>query len=268
MNSAPRADGMTVGDLLRRIDALAPFALAEEWDNVGLIVGESGAPATRVLAALDLREHVLDEAERGGCDVVLVHHPPIFPSISRVTGDDPVGRLILQAARRGITIIAAHTNLDSAAGGLNDIMAALLGLTDTEVLAPEEPGALAGLGRVGTATGSLEALARAAENAFGASAITGAVGDPSRPVHRVAVCTGSGASFITTARDRGADVYVTGDLKYHDADRVPGMALICAAHGAVETECLREWVAGNAAALGCPISLSARSTDPWWGRRP
>lgn len=266
MSSPTSGSTLTVRDVLDRLDQLAPFRLAEDWDNVGLLVGERTAPARRMLAALDLRDHVLDHAERTGCDVVLTHHPVIFPSVASVTDADPVGRAVLRAARAGIAVIAAHTNLDAAAGGLNDIMAALLGLTETRPLGAGEPHALVGLGRIGRAEGSLETLVGRVESAFGARSVVGVVGEPGRRIERVAICTGSGGSFIDEARDVGADVYVTGDLKYHDADRAGGMALVSAAHGAVEAECLREWVAMNAEAVGIRVTSLDETTDPWWAR--
>lgn len=257
---------LTVRDLLTWIDALAPFRLAEDWDNVGLLVGEHTAPVTRVLAALDLRDHVMEEAVRTGCDVILTHHPVVFPAISTVTDADAAGRLVLEAARRGIAVVAAHTNLDAAAGGLNDIMAALLGMSGLRPLIASEERSLTGLGRIGDMDGTLAEVVRRTEEAFGAEAVSGIAGDGAMPVTRVAVCTGSGGGFIDDARRADADVYITGDLKYHDADRAAGMGLVCAAHGAVETECLRQWITGNADSLGVPIRLAEAGTDPWWGR--
>lgn len=263
MTQSHQSGGPTVGDLLDRLDGLAPFRWAEDWDNVGLLVGERGSEVRGVLVALDLRDHVIDEAERTGCNVIVTHHPVVFPSIAKVTDADVAGRLILRAARGDIAVVAAHTNLDAAAGGLNDIMAALLGMTDVRPLQEAEPGSEVGLGRIGAVDGTLGELAVRAAEMFGADAVTGVVGDPDREVVTAAVCTGSGGSFIDTARAAGADVYVTGDLKYHDADRAGDMALVCAAHGAVESECLRQWVAANAEVLGVPVRSATASTDPW-----
>lgn len=263
MTQSSRSDEPTVRDLLDRLNGLAPFWRAEEWDNVGLLVGERSAPVRGVLVALDLRDHVLDEAERTGCDVILTHHPVIFPSMSRVIDTDPVGRLVLRAARARIAVVAAHTNLDSAAGGLNDVMAALMGMEETRPLREAEPHSSIGLGRVGRVDGTLGVLVERATDAFGEGAVTGVVGDPDRRITSAALCTGSGGSFIDDAREAGADVYITGDLKYHDADRAGGMALICAAHGAVESECLRRWVGANADILGVPVRTAGVTTDPW-----
>ncbi len=260
---ATSGSAATVADLLRVLDELAPANLAEEWDNVGLLVGSDAAPATRVLVALDLRERVLDQAERDGFDVVLTHHPPIFPSLSAVTDRTAVGRLVTRAIRAGVTVVSAHTNLDSAADGLNDVMAGLLGLRDTRPLAPSPEDPAVGLGRIGGFAGTLGDLAAACRTAFGDGAVHGVVGDPDRPVPTVAICTGSGASFIDAARTAGADAYVTGDLKYHDADRAEGMALVDAGHAEVESMCLREWTARLAERAPCPVVALGESTTDW-----
>lgn len=259
---------MNVGDFLAALDALAPERLAEEWDNVGLMVGRRDRAVTRVLVALDLRGSVLDEAGATGADLVLVHHPPIFPALSAVSDQRTAGALVLRAAEQRIAVVAAHTNLDSAEGGLNDIMAAALGMRDTAPLVPRADDPSVGLGRVGQVDGTmLGALAQGAVAALTTrGANIGMAGDPSAPVHTVAVCTGSGASLIPDARAAGADAYVTGDLKYHDADAAEGLALVNLAHGAVEQHCMRLWTPLLAEALapsGVDVAFATVDTDPW-----
>ena len=260
---------MDVGRLLVEIDALAPFALAEPWDNVGLMVGRRGRPGTRVLVALDLREAVLDEALETGANAVLLHHPPIFPALSAVSDARTAGRLVLRAAEERIAVIAAHTNLDSAAGGLNDLMAADLGMTDLTPLVPQAGDPRTGLGRVGTvAPTTLGDLTSRAVAAFAPrQANLAMAGDPAAAVVRVAVCTGSGGSLIDAARAAGADAYVTSDLKYHDFDAAEGMGLVNLPHAAVEAQALRRWTPVLADALapnGVQVSSSSVDTDPWF----
>ncbi len=126
----------TVRDILAAVDGLAPFRLAEAWDNVGLLLGDSGAEVRRVLVALDVTEAVCDEAHATGADAVLAHHPLIFQPVDRLTAGTVPGRLALRLARAGRAVIAAHTNLDAAAGGLCDCLAEIIGLTQTEPLDP------------------------------------------------------------------------------------------------------------------------------------
>ncbi|MBM4016748.1 MAG: Nif3-like dinuclear metal center hexameric protein [Planctomycetes bacterium] len=126
----------TVADVVRAVDRLAPLALAEEWDNVGLVLGEPPWPVRRVLAALDVCDATCAEAERLRADALVVHHPLIFQAVKRLTGDSRSSRVALRllAARRAL--IVAHTNLDAAPGGLSDILAQMVGLRDAEPLAP------------------------------------------------------------------------------------------------------------------------------------
>jgi len=115
----------TVRDILAAVDRLAPFHLAETWDNVGLLLGDPEAEVTDAVCA---------EAEQVGADLVLAHHPLIFQPVGRLTAETVQGRLALRLAREGRAVIAAHTNLDSAPGGLCDILAEMIGLAGTEPL--------------------------------------------------------------------------------------------------------------------------------------
>jgi dinuclear metal center YbgI/SA1388 family protein len=256
---------MDIAGLLDVVESCAPWGLAEEWDNVGLIVGRRTREVTSVAVALDLRAAVIDAARAHGDQAILVHHPPIFPSVSSVSDAQPQSELILRAAELGIAVIAAHTNLDSAVGGLNDIMAELLGITDAQPLAPnvQHPGA--GLGRVGNSREiTLEGVFRRLNAALRGPITTTA--DTDQPVGRLACCTGSGASFIDVARDVDVDVYVTSDLKYHDADRAYGMTLVNIPHGQIEAYALARWVPTLALALsecGVVAHMSDVDTDPW-----
>ncbi|MFN8122372.1 MAG: Nif3-like dinuclear metal center hexameric protein [Thermoleophilia bacterium] len=256
---------MFVAQLVALIDRLAPVHLAEDWDNVGLIVGRHNRTVRRVLVALELRGDVLQEARERGCDAIVVHHPPIFPAVPALTDAAPAQELVLTAAEERIAVVAAHTNLDSAAGGLNDQMAGMLGLRDVRPLAPAAGDPAAGLGRVGTVPPApLEALVRRV-----AAEIPGAVsysGDPGVQVARVACCTGSGASMIGDARAADAEVFVTSDLKYHDHDRAEGMPLIAVPHAQVERLAMRRWFRGFARQLhadGVESAFADTDTDPW-----
>ena len=160
-----------------------------------------------------------------------------------------------------IAVVAAHTNLDSATGGLNDLMADALGMSATSPLVPDADDPAVGPGRVGDiAPTPLGVLAMRAVEAFSPRhANLGMAGDPGLSVTRVAVCTGSGRSLIDAARSAGADAYVTGDLTYHDADSAEGMGLVNVPHGAVEQHCMRAWAPVLADARAAIAFLCARS---------
>ncbi len=124
----------TVGDLVAAVDRLAPFALAESWDNVGLLLGDQTAPVERVLVALDASDAVLAEAERLGAGALLTHHPLLFKGAERLTARTRHGQLVLRLAAGRRALVAAHTNLDSAEGGLCDRLARMVGLSHLEPL--------------------------------------------------------------------------------------------------------------------------------------
>jgi len=127
----------TVRDIVEAVDRLAPFRLAQGWDNVGLLLGDAAWPVRRVLVSLDVTETVCDEAERLEADCLLAHHPFLFKDVSRVTAETRAGRLALRLAAGQRAVIAAHTNLDAAQGGLCDLLAERAGLTDISPLRAE-----------------------------------------------------------------------------------------------------------------------------------
>ncbi len=251
--------------LLDALERLAPAHLAEEWDNVGLLVGRRSRTIDRVLVALDLRHSVLDRAIATGAGAVLVHHPPIFPALASLTDAPGPEGVVLRAAEAGIGVVACHTNLDSVAGGLNDLMAGRLGVAGSAPLAPgSDPGS--GLGRVGQIEpiSAAEVAVRVQEAFPGANVRV--AGNPERTIETVACCTGSGGSLVDMALAAGADVYVTSDLKYHDADRAGEMVLIDLPHAAVEAPLLADWAENQLApvllAVGITLDVMG-GTDPW-----
>jgi dinuclear metal center YbgI/SA1388 family protein len=257
---------MLVAQLLAAIERLAPSALAEEWDNVGLLVGRHNQPARRVLVALELRDEVLGEARETGCDAVVTHHPPIFPTLTAVTDAGAASELVLRAAEGRVAVIAAHTNLDAAAGGLNDVMAEVLGMTVRAPLVPSAADPALGLGRIGPVPPTtLGALVERVRSGFGGPAVSYA-GDPFTRVERVACCTGSGGSLIGAARAAEADAYVTSDLRYHDADRAEGLPLVALPHARAERIAMKRWTKSLELALapdGVEVRFAEADTDPW-----
>ena len=256
---------MFVAQLLGAIERLAPAALAEEWDNVGLIVGRHNQPIRRVLVALELRDEVLGEAREFACDTVLTHHPAIFPALAAIT-DAPAGELVLRAAEAHVAVIAAHTNLDAARGGLNDVMADILGMTGTTPLRPSPDHPSCGLGRIGRVRPTtLGDLVERVASGFDGARVSYA-GDPWTSVERVACCTGSGGSLIADARAADADAYVTSDLKYHDADRAEGLPLVTLPHARAERIALKRWTKVLEKALAperVEVRFAETDTDPW-----
>lgn len=196
------------------IEQLAPRSLAYDWDNVGLLFGDAEQEVTRLLLTLDMDIGVAQEAARLGAQMVVGHHPILFDPVSRVTAQTPDGRLLQTLARNSVSYYAAHTNLDIAKGGLNDLLAKKFRLKHVELLEPVET-AGEGIGRIGDldAPITLLALAERVKKALGIANLRYA-GDEDALVSRIAVNSGGGASLIDAALSHGADVFITGDYKY------------------------------------------------------
>ncbi|MEL7608567.1 MAG: Nif3-like dinuclear metal center hexameric protein [Bacillota bacterium] len=219
---------MKLADFISMMERIAPPELALSYDNVGLLIGTEKTTVERVLVALDCTSAVAEEAARLNCDLVLAHHPVFFEPVRRILPGDPKTVAAYRLIQNGIGLYAAHTNLDAADGGVNDALSELLALGCVEKLPPD------GLGRIGMRDEILlGSLAREIEIALDASVRV--VGDPNRPIHRVAVVGGAGGDAIA-ARNAGADVLVTGEVKHHEAlaAQEMGIALIQAGH--YETE--------------------------------
>ncbi len=125
-----------VSDLIQVMEDWAPAWTAEPWDKVGLMLGDPGAPAAKVRTALELGPRLLDDALNQGVQMLLLHHPPLFQPLETIRTDNPAIARLLQAAAGGLALFAAHTNLDAAPGGVNDALAARLGLIECKPLAP------------------------------------------------------------------------------------------------------------------------------------
>ena len=155
-----RGTPVTISDVMAALDRIAPPELAEPWDNVGLLLGDPSAPCTRVLVALEADLALLRRAAAAKAQLIISHHPALFRPLRAVTSGEPVGALLLAAARQPVALAAAHTNYDAAPGGVSDVLAGLLDLRSTEPLAPAERGALAKI-VVFTPAGDLDAVLRA-----------------------------------------------------------------------------------------------------------
>lgn len=211
-------------DIINLMDKYAPPCLAEDWDNVGLLVGRSEKEVKCVLAALDINDEVIDEAVEKGADLIVTHHPIIFRGIKSVNDKTPLGRRIIRLISNDIAVFSAHTNLDCAEGGTNSTLAELLSLSDIRGLAEEEGGAP--MGRVG----KLEREMTLGEFVLRVKGVLGAdrlsvCGDTNKKVKSVGICTGKGASFMAAAKNAGADVFITGDFGYHEGQSANDMGL-------------------------------------------
>jgi len=203
--------------------ALAPPALAEDWDNTGTLVRCADA-VDAVLCALDVTPEVVREAQEKGCGLIVSHHPVIFHPLKRLSAYNVPALLVCA----GISVISLHTNLDKAAGGVNDALCERLGLTDVSPFAE-------GLGRVGTLPAPMtpEALARYVSARLSAP-VRFASAD--KEIRRTAVVSGSGGEFAVEAAQAGAGCLITGEAGHHDAwdALAAGVTLMAATHFGTE----------------------------------
>ena len=229
---------MTVQTILDYLQTLAPAAMKYEWDNVGLICGRRDQEVKKILVALDPFEHVCKEAADWGAELMVTHHPLIFQPMKAITDETSIGRGIMTLCRHGISAINAHTNLDCAPGGVNDVLANALDLQDISVILPsgtDEEGTPWGLLHRGAVPQQpLEAFLASVKEKLGCRGLRYV--DGGKPVHKVAVGGGSCASELMDALGAGCDTFVTADAKYNqfwDAYD-SGLNLIDAGHFATE----------------------------------
>ncbi|MCM1318981.1 MAG: Nif3-like dinuclear metal center hexameric protein [Muribaculaceae bacterium] len=217
----------TVADISSVIEEFAPRRLQEAYDNAGLQMGDPNQSVSGVLLCLDVNLDILHEAQKRGCNLIVSHHPLLFGGMKHITPCDERGRVIMEAIRSGIAIYAAHTNLDRTCEGVSYEIARSLQLTDMSVLSPDHQDNNIGLGILGSVT-PIPALAflRHVKETFKVESLRYSRNMPKLTVRRVAVCGGAGASFIKDAVSQGADVIVTGDVKYHDFTNFAGQILI------------------------------------------
>lgn len=205
---------MKISEIIDAIEAAAPVALQEEWDNCGLQVGAPAAECSGVMVCVDPTLAVIEEAVRRGCNLVVSHHPLIFKPLRRVTADSAVGT----ALRLGVTVYSAHTSLDNAPCGVSHEMAAMLGWRDLTVLDPQPGRQECGTGVVATLPSPVTAseLIVKLKQAFGLRTLRCSSESPALPISRVALVGGSGGSFIAKAVTAGAQAMVTADIRHHD----------------------------------------------------
>jgi dinuclear metal center YbgI/SA1388 family protein len=262
--------------ILKWLDAFAPFHFAAPWDRCGLLVGDPMAAVERVLVGLDPTSETVREAEHLKCQCLVTHHPLFVQPLKAVRLDQFPGNLIFRALCRGVNLVAVHTNLDVSAGGTNDTLAAMLALHSLQPLEVEashrQSARYVGLGRIGMLPRAvpLKAFAEEVRRAAGGRPVR-VVGDSERWVLRVALCTGSGGSLVELAAREGVDVYVTGDVKYHEAQRAveEGLALVDMGHFASERIMvvpLAEYLRSQAALeqVELEVLTAGCEEDPFW----
>ena len=259
----------TVGRLVEALEARYRPAWAEQWDRVGLVLGDPDAAVRRVLCVVDVVDETVAEAFEAGVDLIVAHHPLLLKGVSSVAPTTHKGRVVHRLIKGDIALFVAHTNADAARPGVSDALAGRLGLRDLRPLSPHATDPELGIGRVGTLP---ESMSLRDFTAFAAGRLPAttwgvrAAGDPDRPVRTVAVCGGAGDSFLAEATAAGADAYLTADLRHHVAGEhlaSGGPALLDAAHWATERPWCDDVAAWLRAEHPVEVLVSDLDTDPW-----
>ena len=224
---------MTIRELYAALDARFPRSLSCEWDNDGISCAtDLTTPVSGIYIALDPTEDAVNAVIEAGCNVLLTHHPMLFRGLKTVDGHDTGSRKVIRLIQSGVTAMAFHTRLDAADGGVNDVLAARLGLTDVEPFGDDSNPAGKPIGRVGNLPEAMDAKAFA-ETVKEALCLPSLVfAGCGKPIRRVAVLGGAGDDDIAAAVAAGADTYVTGELRYHQLCDAPygEINLIMAGH--------------------------------------
>lgn len=271
----------TVDDIIAVIEQIAPLDLAEQWDNCGLQVGSRSQQVKKVWVALDPLLPVVDAAAHQGIDLIITHHPLLFRSVKSLDLESAIGKVIAIAVDHRIALYAAHTNLDSAHHGINARLADLVGLSGLEPLLPADvdyrhalergEAPQTGLGRIGwlDPPQTVGKLVEPIKRCLNLTSVRIA-GDAHLKVRRAAVCSGAGSSLMEAFLSSDAQVYISGDLRYHDARAVEeaGRALIDVGHFASEQIVIDSLVdqlrqAAKSAKWGVSIEPCRLELDPF-----
>ncbi len=206
-------------DIIEFMEKFAPTSLAEEWDNVGFIVGDIDMNVKKVLVALDINDEVIDEAIGINADMIVTHHPFIFRSIKNINSTTAVGRRAIKLIKNNIAVYSAHTNLDISKNGTNHVLAKAIELENVELLFKSDDN-INGLGRVGELKNEMRFIdfANTLKDKIGLLHLT-ITGNEEKLIKKIGLCTGAGSGneYMSEVKRKGCDVYVTSDLKYHEA---------------------------------------------------
>ena len=221
---------MTVNELYAKLNTLIPSSLSCEWDNDGLMCCPDGRrEVKKALVCLDVTADAVKKAAKGGFDVIISHHPFIFKGLKSVTENDFIPKKAMELIRADISVMSFHTRLDATVGGVNDKLASVLGIKNTETFGE-------GIGRIGEIETETDArsFAKRVKEVLGAPAVF--LADSGKKIKRVALLGGSGDDFISEAITLGADAYVSGELGHHPMTDAPDMNITLIEAGHFYTE--------------------------------
>lgn len=224
---------LTVKELMRIMEKYAPVSLKEEYDNVGLMVGDTNMEISSILVTLDCTMEVIEEAIEKQCNFILSHHPLLFIKPKSITTETIKGKKIIKLIKENISLYSAHTNLDSVQGGLNDFAMELLGFKNYSIIDENPIKENSGIGRIVELEEAmnLEEVCKKVKSAYNIENLKYS-GNLSKKVKKIALVNGSGSDFFERATKLGADCIITGDTTYHDVHKLyeEGIAIIDGGH--------------------------------------
>ena len=259
---------MKVKEIMHALDEIAPFELAEPWDHSGLRLGNPDAETTSVAVALDPTPQTVAQALSLHCSMLITHHPLMFSPPENLVCDRLETKAIAAAFASQLNVAACHTNLDSARGGVNEHLASLAGFSGVEPLLPPSSPSGFGMGAAGMVeeTDADEFCERIARvwNLSGYRLLGCGEG-----VRKAALCGGAGGGLWKAAAAKGADLYITADMKYHECLEALdyGLCLMVCDHGEMENLALIPFAAKLKRRLQLPVHfIDPISREPRPGR--
>lgn len=236
---------MIIKEIISSIEEVAPLTYQESYDNAGLILGRSNQNVTSALLTIDITEEVIDEAISLGASLIISHHPLIFNGIKKINEKNEIERCIVKAIKNSIALYAAHTNIDSVFNGVNSKICEKLGLKNCQILSPKSnfnkennflENANVGSGMIGDLEKDIELdiFLKIVKQTFNCGVIKYNTSEKTS-VFKVAVCGGAGSFLIAEAKNAQADIFLTGDVKYHDFF-LPDNKMVIADIGHYESE--------------------------------
>ncbi|WP_125152544.1 Nif3-like dinuclear metal center hexameric protein [Clostridium rectalis] len=264
---------LKVGNIMEIMEMFAPLKLKEDYDNVGLMVGNPECEVTSILIALDCTLKVIEEAKKVGCNFILTHHPLLFNKPSNITTESLLGKKIIQLIKNDISLYSSHTNLDSTRDGINDLVMRLLDFNDYDIIEinANAEDKKCGIGRIVTLNSeiTLENLCEKVKEAFDIASLR-YVGEDKKGIRRVAVINGSGNDFLWKAKRLGADCIITGDTTYHYVSDLneEGLTVIDAGHFSTEWPGMKivgKWLENRIRFMGYSnkIIISRETVSPY-----
>ncbi|MDD3874345.1 MAG: Nif3-like dinuclear metal center hexameric protein [Methanosarcina sp.] len=230
---------ISLTELVSELRTIAPRELEEDWDNGGFQINMGQDMMTKILISLEITSEVIKEAVNLGVDCIITHHPLLFHKIDVIDATTITGSYIIQLIGHGISVYSAHTAFDSVFGGNNDYMADLLDLQQVRKLKVWTPMGNRDLsGRMGTfhEERTLAETVKFVEKVLDLKTQVKVVGNPNQMIKTVGLCTGAGGDSIDAAIRNGCDLFITGDISHHEAQKAKemGLCLIDAGHYGTE----------------------------------